>query len=217
MADHYVFADEAGNFDFNRKPGATRYFILATVTMDDPGVGDDLLALRRDMAWRGVALDSELHATTDRQVVRDEVFDLLKDQTFRIDATIFDKPKTVPGRQNEAGFYQLAWFLHFKFVAPRIAKSGDRLLVTAASLGTKKKRADFHSAVQSVVWQVTSGVDHKVAFWPASSDPCLQIADYCTWAIQRKWEHGDDRSHVLIKDKIRTEFDIWAIGTKLHY
>jgi hypothetical protein len=31
---------------------------------------------------------------------------------------------------------------------------------------------------------------------PHMSDPCLQVADYCTWAIQRKWERGDERSHV---------------------
>jgi hypothetical protein len=27
MPDRYVFSDEAGNFDFSRKPDATRYFI----------------------------------------------------------------------------------------------------------------------------------------------------------------------------------------------
>lgn len=140
MADRYVFGDEAGNFDFSLDQGASRYFVLCTVTMDDPSVGNDLLALRRDMAWRGVALDSELHATTDKQAVRDEVFALLAKSAFRVDATIFEKRKTQPHRQNEDGFYQLAWFLHFKFVAPKIAKAGDRLLVTAASLGFKRKR-----------------------------------------------------------------------------
>lgn len=32
MADRYVFSDEAGNFDFSRNSGASRYFILGTVT-----------------------------------------------------------------------------------------------------------------------------------------------------------------------------------------
>jgi hypothetical protein len=217
VADQYVFGDEAGNFDFDLKPGASRYFILCTATMHDPAVGNDLLALRREMAWNGMALDSELHATTDRQAVRDEVFNLLAGADFRVDATIFEKRKTKPHRQNEDGFYQLAWFLHFKYVAPKITQPGDRLLVTAASLGTKKKKAEFHNAVKSVVAQVTPAVTQRVAFWPANSDPCLQIADYCTWAIQRKWEGGDDRSHALIKDKIKSEFDIWQIGQHFYY
>lgn len=216
MADKYVFADEAGNFDFSSQPGASRYFILTTVTTHDPGLGDRVLSLRRDLAWRGVNLDRALHATTELQDVRDEVFELLGGFEFRVDATIFEKRKALPRLYEEARFYQMVWWLHFKFVAPKIVRAGDRLLVTAASLGTKKKRADFHHAISRVASQVVP-VEHRVAFWPAESDPCLQVADYCTWAIQRKWELGDERSHVLIADKIRSEFDVWGIGPTNYY
>lgn len=217
MADQYVFADEAGNFDFTRNLGASRYFVLATVTLDDCNLGKALLDLRRELAWRGVYLDRVFHATTDDQAIRDVVFELLAAADFRVDATIFEKRKTIPTRQNEHGFYKLAWYLHFKYVATKIVSSGDRLLVTAASLGTKKQRGIFHEAVNNVVFQVSPTLSHRVAFWPYASDPCLQIADYCTWAIQRKWEHGDDRSHVLIADKIHSEFDVWEVGQKYYY
>jgi hypothetical protein len=218
MADRYVFADEAGNFDFSLKLGASKYFILATVTMSNPSLGDELLALRRDMAWRNVNADRGLHATEDLQAVRDEVFNLLARRDFRVDATIFEKRKAQPHlTTNEAWFYQLAWYLHFKHVAPQIAAPGDRLLVTAASLGVKKKSGIFFNAVGRVVAQVSPTLTYRVAGWPAATDPCLQIADYCTWAVQRKWEGGDPRSHVLIAPKIRSEFDIWAIGTTYYY
>jgi hypothetical protein len=217
MADKYVFADEAGNFDFSTKQGASRYFVLATVTLEDCQLGTDLIDLRRSLAWDGIYLDRVFHATTDDQAVRDRVFALLAAATFRVDATVFEKRKALPRLQNDTGFYQLAWFLHFKYVAPRVVKRDDRLLVTAASLGTKKRRGIFHNAVDSVVFQVSPTLTHRVAFWPYESDPCLQIADYCTWAIQRKWEQGDERSHVLIKDKIRSEFNVWAPGTDYYY
>jgi hypothetical protein len=166
---------------------------------------------------RGVHLDRVFHATEDEQVVRDEVFDLLAQADFRIDATILEKRKAQPHLQSEQRFYQMAWFLHFKFVAPQVASSGDRLLVTAASLGTKKRRALFHVAVSNVVSQVSPTFSYRVASWPYESDPCLQIADYCTWAIQRKWERGDNRSHILIANKIRSEFDVWRLGTTYYY
>ena len=57
----------------------------------------------------------------------------------------------------------------------------------------------------------------EVAFWPSNSDPCLQIADYCTWAIQRKWEKNDSRSYDLIKDKIVSEYDIFRFGSTYYY
>ena len=217
MADRYVFADEAGNFDFSVATGASRYFVLATVTLDDGQLGKDLLDLRRELAWQGLYLDRGFHATEDDQAIRDHVFNLLAAADFRVDATILEKRKAIPRLQNEASFYQMAWYLHFKYVAPRIVAHGDRLLVTAASVGTKKQRGIFHGAVNSVVFQVSPTLAHRVAFWPCQSDPCLQIADYCTWAIQRKWEGGDDRSHVLIANKIRSEFDVWETGTVYYY
>jgi hypothetical protein len=88
MADRYVFSDEAGNFDFSRNSGASRYFILGTVTANDCRIGDELLQLRRDLGWRGLHLDKVFHATEDPQDVRNEVFEILSRGNFRIDATV---------------------------------------------------------------------------------------------------------------------------------
>jgi hypothetical protein len=216
MADRYVFADEAGNFDFSRGSGASRYFILCTVESSYCEAGDALLALRRDLGWRGLHLDRVFHATQDPQTVRDEVFALLADKDFAVDATILEKCKAQPHLRDEAQLYKMAWYLHFKHLARRM-NSSDRLFVAASSLGTKKARGALHSAVDDVVRQLSPCRSHRVAFWPADSDPCLQVADYCTWAIQRKWERQDQRSHVLIAPKIRSEFDVWQLGQVEYY
>lgn len=217
MADRYVFSDEAGNFDFSRNSGASRYFILGTVTADDCRIGDDLLQLRRELGWRGMHLDSVFHATEDPQGVRDEVFRILGGGEFRIDVTILEKSKAQAHLQSERALYKMAWYLHFKHVAPNVAIKADRMFVVASSLGTKKKRGTFHTAVDEVVAQVSPCRSHRVAFWPAASDPCLQVVDYCVWAIQRKWERDDRRSYDLIKAKIKSEFDVWSIGEKHYY
>lgn len=217
MADRYVFADEAGNFDFSRNRGASRYFIICTVAADECHAGDALLKLRRELGWKGMHLDSVFHATEDPQAVRDEVFALLTSLDFRVDATILEKCKAQPHLRDDKQPYKMAWYLHFKHVAPRIARRADRMFVAASSLGTKKARGAFHQAVDDVVRQVSPCRSHRVAFWPAASDPCLQIADYCTWAIQRKWERGDDRSHTLIAPKVHTEFDVWSVGAVTYY
>jgi hypothetical protein len=124
MARITVFADEAGNFDFSLNARASRYFILTTVRLEDCKVGDALLTLRRQLAWEGAELHPDgFHASEDKQAVRDQVFSALDDADFRIDATILDKRKAEPRlAQSEAAFYQLAWDLHLKFVAPRVAR-----------------------------------------------------------------------------------------------
>jgi len=218
MSRKHVFADECGNFDFSSSSGASKYFILVTLTLEDCSLGDGLLALRRDLAWRGIGLDREFHATTDAQRVRDEVFQIIGPAAARIDATILEKAKAHPSiRPTEERFYQTAWFQHMKYLAPRIASPGDELFVVGASLGTKKKRGLFHGAIEDVMKQVSTTTRYKVASWKADSDPCLQVADYCAWAIQRKWETGDRRSYDLITHNIRTEFDLFAFGKTRYY
>jgi hypothetical protein len=210
MARKYVFVDESGNLDFKKAQGASEYFVLVSVTTDDCSAGTRLLELRRDMAWEGLGLASEFHATDDLQEIRDRVFALITGNQIRVDATIVEKCKTQPHlRSSEPRFYKNVWYQHMKYVVPKVAKAGDELFVVAASLGTKKMRKAFHDAIKDVMQQVSPTTSYRVAFWTAASEPCLQIADYCAWAIQRKWERGDERSYALLKDKVRSEFEIF--------
>jgi hypothetical protein len=89
-------------------------------------------------------------------------------------------------------------------------------LVTTASLGTKKERLAFQDAVSDVMRQ-TSRTRWRADFMPAQADPCLQVADYCAWAIQRKWELNDSRSYDLIRHLLTYEYDLWWRGTQRFY
>lgn len=214
MATVYLFGDEAGNFDFSDGPGASRYFVLATVTMPDWQAGDRLQALRRRLAWRGVHLGAVLHASEDPQAVRDEVFGVLARCELRIDATIIAK-RDVPAALRDAHpLYRYAWHEHLARIAGEIARPGDRLLAVASDLGTRKRRGAFHLAVDDAV-RSSARCPHRVAFWPNMSEPCLVVADYCTWAIQRRWERNDPRSHMLLTGKIRSEAQVRPLAGAL--
>jgi len=213
MGRIYVFADEAGNFDFNRKQGATAYFMIGTLTLPDLTLEQHLLDLRRDLAWRGFPIESAFHAGEDAQAVRDEVYRVLQAVPFRFDVTIFEKCRTRPRLQSDwERFYKVAWFLHFKYVAPQIATAKDELFVIAATIGTKKRRSVIRAGIEDVVSQSTICSNWNVAFWPSESDPCLQAADYCTWAVWRKWEGNDPRSYQYLTGKVMTEFSVFARG-----
>lgn len=215
---HY-FVDEAGNFHFTRKNGASKYFILTSVMMEDCYGADSLIALRRELEWSGVEFsDGTFHATSDKQRVRDEVFQRIAVMDIRVDATIFEKSKTVPSRQSMLPLYKLAWFNHAKHNMSKAIKSGDELHVIAASLGDRAQTKTAVSGIRDVVEQCgRDQLNTQVRSVPASVDPGLQVADYCCWAIQRKWEGEDDRSWQLIKDKIGSEYDFFRWGTTHYY
>ena len=214
----YLFADESGCLTFAHGRNVSKYFILCTIHLESCDIGTGLLDLRREMAFSGLATDEVLHATSDKQVVRDKVFDFISRQDFRIDATILEKSKAQPQiKTTEDIFYKHAWYYHFKHVAPKIVLPGDELFLSAASIGTKGKKSAFRDSVNDVARQILDEATWETIFWPAASDPCLQVADYCAWAIQKKWEHGDVRSYNLIRDKIHTEYDLWMRGTTHYY
>lgn len=210
MARTYVIVDEAGNFDVTAK--SSRYFIPTSMTLDACTAGDELLALRRELVWEGSELTDAFHATPDAQAVRDRVVAILARHDFRVDATVFEKRKTAPRLQSAAALYGLAWYLHMRYVAPRIVDSEDELMVVGASISTRKKRQALGLAVAGVVRHTANCAMARTAYWPASSDPYLHIADGCCWAIQRTWELGDTRSRVLIADKIQSEFPVFQMG-----
>lgn len=203
----YLFADEAGNFDFSDK--GSRYFIVTAISMPDFMPGVALLNLRHELAHEGAQLhDDGFHATEDKQAVRDRVFQLMPSLDFQIDAVILDKSKTHKRiADNEHYFYKLAWHLLFKHIASSCFPENQPGLVVAGSLGTKQKKIAFRKSIAEVVNQHTPADLIKTASWSAASHPCLQLADYCCWAIQRWKERDDDRSFVLIKPKISTCFE----------
>ena len=215
----YVYADEAGNFDFSNGRGATRHFVLTTVSFDDHSVANQLDELRRELAWdRPDEALGFFHATEDKQTVRDAVFEVIRGYDFRVDATILEKRKALPKFHNdELAFYKLAWFYHMKFVAPKIVRPGDELFVVAASIGIKRKREAFRGAIQDALGQVSPTTDFRCAMWAAVSDMSLQVADYCAWAIQRKWERSDLRAYSIIEGKVESEYDLFGSRSQAFY
>lgn len=178
-----------------------------------------LAKLRHDLIREKMPVGDCFHATTDAQAVRDRVFATLAECDFTFQATICEKSKAQPQvRINKARFYKYPWFYHFKHgVAGSLARNGGNLLVTAASIGTKKERQTYTGAIEDVVGQSARDIDWSVDFRPALADPCLQAADYCAWAIQRKWERGDERSLAIIDRKLTYQYELWRRGTTHYY
>ena len=95
--------------------------------------------------------------------------------------------------------------------------AGDNVLITAAALAVKSNKSAFKQAVNNAAQQTLSRNQWRVSFIQASEDPCLWAVDYCSWAIQRKWEIGDDAPYRLISGKISSEYDLWRRGQRHYY
>jgi len=199
-----IWGDESGNLDFDPKTG-TRHFLVCTMICEDPGLVTDLLSIRRDLEQRGFELHEGFHATEDLQAVRDEVVALLARKPIRVDATYYRKANIYPRIQQDLDyFYKWAWFYHLRHVLPNVVPSGVEPFIAVATLGIKKKRQLYAQALRDVVSQSLGRRRAHCAYWSATSHPCLQAADYYTWALAR-WVEGEDRrSFDLIQHQVRS-------------
>jgi hypothetical protein len=76
-------------------------------------VGDALVALRRDLAWKAAPIGDYFHASEDKQAIRDAVFDTMMSHHFLIYATIMEKSKAQPQvRASRARFYKYSWYFN---------------------------------------------------------------------------------------------------------
>lgn len=214
----YLYADESGNFDFSMNDGASRYFLLTTVALSSHAIVADLLELRRELAKEGVELPEGFHATNNKWPTRMRMFDMLSKHDFRVDATILEKCKAEPAiRRSDSSFYGFVWYNHLKHTVRDVVLPQSELLITASDIGTNQMKMHFISAVKSVNREVKSESIIKATMRPAATNLCLQVADYCSWALQRKWERDDSQAYAIIEDKIGSENNIFGSRTTFYY
>jgi len=216
----YIFLDEGGNFDFS--PSGTKTFTITAISMTRPFTFcEAFTSLKYDLIEEGLELEY-FHAAEDRQNIRDKVFDIIARYLpdIRIDTVIVDKRKTVPLLRDVDKFYpkMLGYLLRYVFTPENLARY-PAVIVTTDALPVKKKRKAVEKAVKIVLSEVMKpiGKFYRLLHHDSKSAYGLQIADYCNWAIGRKWERGDCRSYEIIKSRIKSEFDIFKGVTTYYY
>lgn len=215
----YIFLDEGGNFDFS--PTGTRYFVLTSVATRRPfpahGPLDDL---KHDCLEYG--LDTEyFHCTDDNPHVRGKVFDQIANHlaALRIDSLVVEKSKAGPALREDRRFYPEMLGYLLRYVIPRELKDGvDEVIVITDTIPIQKKRQAVEKAIKSVLSKMLPpGMRYRILHHASRSHYGLQVADYCNWAVFRKWQKGEVEFYDRIKPAIQSEFDIFRTGTKHYY
>lgn len=199
------------SFEFGEGRNVSRYFIVCTVIIKDTLLIKELHDLRLALVGSGHRLLDYFHASEDNVPVREAVFNVICRHDISIQASIFDKHKAELNiRSDRFVFYKIACFSHFKACSALMYGNDKKTLMTFASVGTGKEKTIFQSAVRESIQKTGSNATVTTDFRPSHADHGLQIADYCAWAILRKWERGDDRWHKKLAPVIAFESEHWG-------
>ena len=211
----YIFLDEAGNFDFSAN--GTRHFVLTAVTARRSFHWRDALDdFKYDCIEDGVRIEY-FHCYNDSKRIRSAVFDLIASTStgVSIDCLVVDKSKVPPAMRGEARFYPSVLGHLLSLVVPIELKSGDseEIVVITDTIPVNRRRRAVEKAVQTtLVSMLPSGVKYRILHHQSRSHYGLQVADYCCWAIFRKWEREDITWFDRIRSIVRNEFESSDVG-----
>ena len=227
----YLFIDESGNFDFS--PNGTKYFVLTALATFNPLTKrEELIRLRYELLAEGT--DQEyFHATEDTQKVRDQVFEILSkiDNTFEIHSIIAQKNKVNTSLYKEQyqkgvktitritgiGLYQKVCQTLLQYIFKGKNDQATNIVVVLGSIFVGDKKKVVLQTLKHFLKNNFSGIPFEIYSHKSCADLNCQLADYCCWAISVKRERGEERPYNVIKDRIKSEFDIFRSGNTKYY
>lgn len=207
----HIFLDESGNLNFN--PCGTRYFVMTSVSLVRPFPwAAQLDDLKYDCIEFGQDLE-EFHCSEDNWNVRRDVFDIIASDlgAIVVDYLIVDKPKTAPEYHDASNFYAFMLGYHLDHVvASHPCAGANKVIVITDSIPVKKKRKLTERKIRrSFVAKAPTGSQFSILHHDSRSHYGLQVADYCSWALYRKLQHGDPTYFEKIKPAVRTRLEIY--------
>jgi len=215
----HAHLDESGDLSFT--PKGSKYYIFTVAWTYEPlALAQDLIALRFSYLKFGTDLN-RFHAAEDQQPIRDAVVRRLVGRAGWLFASIvIEKNKVNPSIREQHLFYPQFATMVLKFVLRGCLKpQTDQVLIFTDDLPVKAKREAVKKAIYSVC---RAELPHKVRFGcyhhPSASNVWIQVADYCCWGVQRKWERNDSRTYSLLRARmIRDELNVTARGATTYY
>ena len=215
-------------------PDAQKFFMLGMVRCaDDEVVGTALNHLREELlknplyasipsmqpASRKTA--RAFHAKDDHPEVRAKVFELLADMDFKVYAVVKDMRVVrsyVQNRNRMHADYRYTpnelYDLTVRMLFKQRLHTHDGYCITFARRGksdrTRILRNELEKTRLCFLEEQKKNHDTEIEIRPAYpwEEPCLQVADYCLWALQRCYERNEARFIRSLWSKVSLLHDV---------
>jgi hypothetical protein len=204
MPTLHIHVDESGDFTFSPR-GSRFYVFTAAWTYDPAPLASDLAALRFALTKAGHGDFCSFHACNDPAPRRERVIRaLLNHRTWSFAAIVVDKPRVNPSLQEPIKFYAkfLGMVLRFIFRG-RVRQGTPQVLIYLDTLPFEGKRAKAAEvAIKRSCNDDLSETPFKVFNHRRESNKWIQVADYCSWSVCRKWESGNPDAYNLLRERL---------------
>ncbi len=229
--NNYFFVDESGDTTFynrngewivGKENGSSLILLMGFIRTTEPEflrrkLGELKSEVLNDLYLKDIPSMKKtkisFHAKDDCPEVRYKVFKLLKDLPFSCNIVVARKTKKVFQKYN--GNTQELYDSLITNLFKSILQLSNNNYIYIATRGSKKRQAPLEEAIHNSLLYTESKLNHtidstqKVLPQTPSGELCLQIVDYCNWAIQRAFIHNDMRYYNFLKEKFGLIVDLY--------
>ena len=200
MSITFTFAgDEAGDFSFNFKKGASRYLVVAVIATPDPDSLRDLLDKIRKENKLSPSHEFDFNSLSSAQF-RQNIFASLRNANFQVWALVADKVTLPePIRFFFSGLDTYAYFVSEVIGHIPLEKRKGATLILDEFGDPEKTRAQVKRALK--LRNIPHGFN-RISMRRSRQEALIQIADLIAGAILRRDAHNQSEAYDMIAKKI---------------
>ncbi|MBN2238903.1 MAG: DUF3800 domain-containing protein [Dehalococcoidales bacterium] len=215
-----MFIDISGDYVWSEK-GTPFLVITSLICSDIEPLNSEVYKLRHTLIGKGYDIE-RFHACDDCFDIKSQMYDLISDfSELRIDSVIVDKRKVAVSLRPLSRLYpELITQLLKNTLHPDgiYINDYDRVIViTDRESCSKKEKGAIRKAVSQNISRHMSGIPYQLFMHNSFSHTHLQVVDYFSWAIYRKWTIKDTQYYDKIKKVIKSEVPILQEENEIFY
>lgn len=225
----YIFVDEAGDMNFSAK--GSKYYMFNFLIKQRPFNLHEYISnyryslLERNLdPFGGKRLDIEaFHACEDNKYIKDEIFNIISSfnkESVKSYSYILEKPKVEPNKHQEKDkFYIENLNLAIQRLLDKLQIDKNFVIITDRLPVHKNKNKQvgaLKKGIKEYIRRNNLNIRYDIFHHCSASSVNLQIVDYISWAIFRKYERGQDLYFKRI-EKYLIDVDLMTKDRKVNH
>lgn len=198
----HIYLDESGDLSFDfTKNGTSKFFIITVLISENKVLLDRLIKkinLEVVRMSKGKSTPNMLHASKQSDKIRMKLLNELASKDVQIDYVCVDKTKDLKYSlvDKHKLYLDLTIYL-IDNVLNQCRILTDNILLTASKRETNKELNEkFINGIERYF-----GNKILVEIQIPQNEKGLQVVDFCSWGVFRKYEFGDNSFYKIIKEK----------------
>ena len=205
----YIFLDESGDLGFNfKKLKTSKYFVVAFLFVENKSSIEKIVKkTHAELKKKYKRRFGVLHSVKERPITRQRLLKRLNEKDCAIMTIYLNKRKVYTKLQDEKQvlYNYVTNILLDRIYSKRLVAGKNKITIVASRRETNRYLNENFKTYLNNQAKNHHKVEVEAVIKTPFEEKSLQVVDFVSWAIFRKYEYGDDSYYNIIRNKIVEE------------